>query len=80
MIRNNIKRLNSEQNVKDIYIEIDEFYKNEIQRDLITFIKNINALDKRIYINYIHDLDTFKIEPLMFANQIRNLENCKIYG
>jgi len=80
MIRNNIKRLNSEQNVKDIYIEVDEFYKNEIQRDLITFIKNINALDKRIYINYIHDLDTFKIEPLMFANQIRNLENCKIYG
>ncbi|ARC85567.1 ribonuclease E/G family protein [Clostridium argentinense CDC 2741] len=80
MIRNNIKRLNSEQNVKDIYIEVDEFYKNQIQRDLITFIKNINALDKCIYINYIHDLDTFKIEPLMFANQIRNLENCKIYG
>lgn len=79
MIRNNIKRLNSEQNVKDIYIEVDEFYKNEIQRDLITFIKNINALDKRIYINYINGLDTFKIEPLIFANQIRNLENCKVY-
>ena len=80
MIKNNIKRINSEQNVKDIYIEVDEFYKNQIQRDILTFIKNINALDKHIYLNYIHNLDTFKIEPLIFLNQIRNLETYKVYG
>lgn len=79
MIKDSLQRLNLEQNVKDIYIEIDESYKNQIQKDLISFIKNINGLDKSIYLNYVHDMESFKLEPLIFANQIRNAEVYKIF-
>ena len=79
MIKNKITRLLEDQSIKDIYIEIDEIYKKQIQLDMISFIKNINALDKNVYINYIENFEGVKIEPLLFTNQIRNLSAYKAY-
>lgn len=79
-IRNEIFKLNKQNFVKDIFIEINEAYRNDIQGDIIGFIKDISALDKRVYVDYSEKVETFKIEPLIFANQIENMQLRKIYG
>ncbi|NEU03383.1 Rne/Rng family ribonuclease [Clostridium senegalense] len=79
MIQNNIERLKVEQDVKNMYIEINDIYKNEIKSDILSFVKNIHGLDKNIYVNYVHGIDTFKIEPLIFNSQIKNLHIYKVY-
>ena len=80
LIRNELAKINTEQNIKDIYIEMDESYKNEIVGNILEFVGYIEALDKEIYMNFTNDGEIFKVEPLIFANQIRNLQMFKIYG
>lgn len=80
LIRNQIVKINKEQNIKDIYIEIDEGYKDEIVGNILEFVGYIEALDKEVYMNFTNSGEVFKVEPLIFANQIRNLQMFKIYG
>lgn len=47
--------------------------------DVIGFVNSIGAFDKSIYLTYVHKYDFFSIEPLIFANQIRNMMDYKIY-
>jgi len=79
LIRNEIIRLNNSRNIKDLHIKINESYENEIKENILGFIKSIGATDKTVYLSYFKG-DTFKIEPLIFANQIQNSELFKIYG
>lgn len=78
LIKNEILKIDEQRDIKDIHIEIDEIYADNIKGDVLTFIKNINALDKSIYVTYRRD-EHFKVEPLIFANQIENLDMFKIY-
>ncbi len=80
LIKNEILKMYKEQGIKDIYIEIDENYKKDIEEDVLEFAKQIGALDNSIYVNFIPHLENFKVESLIFANQIRNLQPYKIYG
>jgi len=80
LIRNNVIIIESKQSIKDIYIEIDEAYKTEILGDIVNFVKDIESLDKVVYVNFTQVIGYFKVEPLIFANQIRNLQMYKIYG
>ncbi|KEI09105.1 ribonuclease [Clostridium sp. K25] len=80
LIRNELKKIDNDYNISDIYIELDEKYKKDILGDVIKFIKDIEGLRKKIYVNFISNLEYFKVEPLLFASQIKKLENIKIYG
>ncbi|MCJ7690267.1 MAG: ribonuclease E/G [Clostridiaceae bacterium] len=80
LIKNEIFKLYKDQGLKDIYIEIDEIYKKDIMEDVLEFAKQIGALDNSIYVDFIPHLESFKVESLIFANQIRNLQTYKIYG
>jgi ribonuclease G len=80
LIKNEIFKMHNEQGIKDIYIEIDEIYKNDIMEDILEFVRQIGALDNSVYVNFIPHLSKFKVESLIFANQIRNLQTYKIYG
>ena len=80
LIKNEIFKMYKEQDIKDIYIEIDENYKKDIMEDVLEFVKRIGALDNKVYVNFIAHLEKFKVESLIFANQIRNLQTYKIYG
>lgn len=80
LIKNQIIRSEQTQSVKDILIKINVVYRQEIQEDILDFIKNIDALDKSIYVEYVNNMEYFKIEPLLFSNQISNLSMYKIYG
>ncbi|MCD3217102.1 Rne/Rng family ribonuclease [Clostridium botulinum C] len=80
LIRNELKKIDNDYNISDIYIELDEKYKKDVLGDVIKFIKDIEGLRKKIYVNFISNLEYFKVEPLLFASQIKRLENIKIYG
>jgi len=80
LIKNEIFKINKEQDLKDIYIEIGEVYKKDIMEDVLEFAKQIGALDNKIYVDFIPHLEKFKVQSLIFANQIRNLQTYKIYG
>lgn len=80
LIKNEISKIHKEQGIKDIYIEIDEIYQKDIMEDVLEFARQIGALENSVYVNFIPHLEKFKVESLIFANQIRNLQTYKIYG
>ncbi|WP_125152597.1 Rne/Rng family ribonuclease [Clostridium rectalis] len=80
LINNEIKKVNKQKSIKHIYIEINEVYKNDIKGDILNFIKDINALDKCVYLNFVTGDENFKVEPLLFGTQIENLKMYKVYG
>lgn len=80
LIKDEITKIDEGYNIKDIYIEIDEIYKKDILGDVIKFVEEIEGMHKSIYVNFISNLEYFKVEPLLFASQIKKLENIKIYG
>lgn len=80
LIKDEIAKIDKDYDIKDIYIEIDEIYKKDILGDVIKFVEEIEGMHKSIYVNFISNLEYFKVEPLLFASQIKKLENIKIYG
>ena len=78
LIRNEIIKCSRENSIKDFYIEIDKNYEQDITGDLFNFIKNIEGLDKEIYLNFAYDIEGYKIEPLIFSNQKENYQHYKI--
>jgi ribonuclease G len=80
LIKNELLKLDAENRIKDIFIEINESYKNEIEGDILFFIKDIGGLDKNIYLNFTETEEYFKIQPLIFMNQINNVQKFKVYG
>lgn len=80
LIRNEVIRLTSEQDINEIHIILDAHYKNMVNKDLINFIEAIRANDKTIYLNFENNIDTFKIEPIIFENQRKSMEQFRVFG
>jgi len=78
LIKNEIIRMEEENSIESFYIEVDSVYKERVKEDIFTFIKEIDALGKNIYLNYVDGIDGYKIEPLLFQNQKDNLKDYKI--
>lgn len=74
LIGNEISRYSHENGINEFFIEIEESYMDKIKGDLVSFLKNIDGLDKEIYINYITGIEGYRIEPLIFQNQKKNIE------
>ncbi|WP_326511546.1 Rne/Rng family ribonuclease [Clostridium intestinale] len=74
LIRNDIIKFNGENSISDFYIQINSQYESLIKEDLFKFLTKIEALDCNIYINYVDEVEYFKVEPLLFKNQIENVE------
>ena len=68
-----------EENAIDCFkIEVDSVYENRIKEDIFNFLKEIDGLDKEIYLDYVDGIEGYKIEPLLFQAQKENLKNLKI--
>lgn len=80
LLRNEILRCDHESKIKDIYIQMNESYKGFIEENIMEFIKDVGADEKNVYLKYTDEVEYFKIEPLVFASQIKKIENYKIYG
>ena len=78
LIRNEIIKCSKENSIKDFYVEVDKNYQDDIKEDLVKFLKNIDGLDKEIYLNFVDDIEGYKVEPLIFSNQKENYQKFKI--
>ncbi|WP_294372121.1 Rne/Rng family ribonuclease [uncultured Clostridium sp.] len=78
LIKNEIIRMKEENSIESFKIEIDTVYKERIKEDIFDFLKEIDGLDKEIYIDYIDGIEGYKIEPLLFQAQKDNLKELKI--
>lgn len=78
LIKNEIIRMGEENSIKCFHIQIDSVYKDKIKEDIFNFIKQIDGLDKEIYLNYVDGIEGYKIEPLIFQGQKDNLKDYKV--
>lgn len=78
LIRNEILRVEGANSIKDFYIELNEEYEESVKADMLTFLKDIDGLDKNIYLNFVPMVEYFKVESLIFKNQIENVSRYKV--
>ncbi|GAB6169309.1 ribonuclease E/G [Clostridium carnis] len=78
LIKNDIIKCKEENSITAFHIELDKNYEEEVKGDLINFLKNINGLDKEIYLDFSFGIEGYKIEPLIFNSQKEILKNLKI--
>lgn len=78
LIRNELIKCYQENSINDFYIELDKNYEEDVIGDLFNFITNIEALDKEIYLNFVHDIEGYRVEPLIFSNQKENYSKYRV--
>lgn len=78
LLRNEIIKSNIENSIEDFYIELDKNYEEVVSGDLFNFLRNIEGLDKEIYLNFVDGIEGYKIEPLIFQSQKENVRNFKV--
>lgn len=74
LIKNEILKCNSEGKIKDFYIEINEEYEEAIKGDIFKFLKEIGGFDLNIYLNFKNFDEYYKVESLLFKNQVENVK------
>ena len=47
---------------------------------MVSFLKNIDGLDKEIFLKFSEGIEGYKIEPIIFQSQKNTLEDYKIKG
>lgn len=80
LIRNEIIRISNQNGIKDIHIEVDGYYEQKIRAQVLGFIEDIGASNKTIYITFTERQEYYKVEPLIFANQVQIMQPYRIYG
>lgn len=80
LIRNDILRSVEDNTIESFFIELDNIYREDVKGDLFSFLKNIDGLDKEIFLKFSEGIDGYRIEPLIFKNQKENLADYKVKG
>lgn len=80
VIKGKIRRIAEEQKVKNIYIELPRIYEKEVKEDVLGFVVNVGAVDCELYVEFKDHNYNFKVEPIMFHNQLETLKNLQIFS
>lgn len=80
LLKNEIIKSNIENSINDFYIELDKNYEEVVSGDLFNFLRNIDGINKEIYLNFVDGIEGYKIEPLIFQSQKENVKDFKIKG
>lgn len=78
LIKNDILRSVDDNTITSFFIELDPIYRERVNGDKFSFLKNIDGLDKEIYLKYSEGIDGYKIEPLIFNSQKENIKDFKV--
>ena len=78
LMRNEIVRQMKEYSVKEFHIVINKAYKDVIEGKKQLLINEYREIECDIYITYTNEIDTYKIEPIIFENMRKKLEEFKI--
>lgn len=60
--------------ILDYHVELDEIYRSDVELDLGAFLQAIGGENKRIYLQYTRGKGPYRVQPLVFKNQIAELE------
>lgn len=74
LLRNEILKKSSLGQIKDFHIEIDKIYEKDIRENIFKFLDDIGGLDLNIYLQFKENSELYKVEPLIFKNQIENVK------
>ena len=80
IIMGKVRRIKEEQGVKNIFITINDCYKDEVMGNILDFVEKIDALDCDIYIEFERIEENFKVEPLLFHSQLENYKGLKVFS
>ncbi|OOM11870.1 Rne/Rng family ribonuclease [Clostridium saccharobutylicum] len=78
LIKNEIIRIKEENSISCFHVQVDSVYKERIKENIFEFIKDIDGLDKEIYLTYTDNIEGYKVEPLIFQGQKDNLQDYKV--
>lgn len=73
LLKNEILKKNGDEKIRDFHIEINSMYENDIRGNIFEFLKDIGAIDLNIYLTFDESREFYKVEPLIFKNQIENV-------
>lgn len=74
LIRNEILKTDGESSIKDFYLEVNAMYKESITGNMVEFLKEIDGITRNVYLNFVDTIEYYKVEPLIFKNQIENVK------
>ncbi|MGL4740456.1 MAG: ribonuclease E/G [Sarcina sp.] len=75
LLKNEILRWTKENNIKDFHINLNKIYKANVEGNLFGFLTEIGGLNLNIYLTFEETEDFYKVEPLIFKNQIENVKS-----
>lgn len=78
LLKNEIIRMKEANAIDAFKIEIDSVYRYRVKEDIFNFLKEIDGLDKEIYLDYVDGIEGYRIEPLLFHAQKESLEKLRI--
>lgn len=80
LIRNEVVKFKANHGIQEVLITLNEKYKNDLSKGFDKFLVETTLCDSVVYLNYSYDDENFKIEPVIFENQRKNLKEFKVYG
>lgn len=80
LLMGKIMRISKQNGIDQIYIELGNAYRHQITDDIESFINDIGAKDKTIYLKYVNDPKRLKVEPIALKSEMQELVEYKIYG
>ena len=78
LIRNEVLKLQSERKVEEIFLKINSHYRKNIEENVNDFIKNIEAENKEVYVEYSSSEGYFKVDSVIFKSQKSNISQLKL--
>ncbi|MGL4655425.1 MAG: ribonuclease E/G [Sarcina sp.] len=75
LIKNEIIRWDVENSIKDFHITLNKIYEKDVRGDIFRFLKDINALNLNVYLTFEEFDEFYRVEPLIFKNQIENVKD-----
>ncbi|MBU5315781.1 ribonuclease E/G [Clostridium bornimense] len=78
LMKNEITRQMKEYLVKEFHIAVNKSYKDIIEDKKQILIDEYKNIECDIYITYTNEVDTYKVEPIIFENMRKKLEDFKI--
>ena len=78
LIRNDILKIDNDSKIRDIYLQLNTYYKSAVENSLEQFLKSIDGEGKNIYLKYDDTVESFKLEPVIFATQLEAVERYRV--
>ncbi|MDD3223820.1 MAG: ribonuclease E/G [Clostridium sp.] len=80
LLMGKVLRISEQNGIDQIYIELGNAYKKQITDDTASFINDIGAKGKVVYLKYVNDPKRLKVEPVAIKSEMQELAEYKIYG